>query len=92
MIEDLAAIFSNKCILITGGLGFIGSNLTLRLARLGAKVTLVDLLIPEHGGNRPALYSAEPKRSRKEPLTPSLSDFYEHDGHMSRTVKPQAGI
>jgi UDP-glucose 4-epimerase len=43
--------FSNKKILITGGLGFIGSNLARRLVGLRAKVTLVDSLIPLHGGN-----------------------------------------
>jgi len=39
-------------VLITGGLGFIGSNLAHRLAALGARVTIVDALIPEYGGNR----------------------------------------
>jgi len=43
--------FKNKKVLITGGLGFIGSNLARRLVGLGAKVTLVDSLIPEYGGN-----------------------------------------
>jgi UDP-glucose 4-epimerase len=37
--------------LITGGLGFIGSNLAGRLVELGADVTLVDAMIPEYGGN-----------------------------------------
>lgn len=44
--------FISKNILITGGLGFIGSNLTRRLVEMGTNVTLVDSLIPEYGGNR----------------------------------------
>ena len=37
--------------MITGGLGFIGSNLARRLVDLGADVLLVDSLIPDYGGN-----------------------------------------
>src|SRR5262245_10062156 len=37
--------------MITGGLGFIGSNLARQLVELGADVLLVDSLIPEYGGN-----------------------------------------
>lgn len=37
--------------MITGGIGFIGSNLAHRLVDLGAHVTLIDSLIPEYGGN-----------------------------------------
>lgn len=44
--------FSRAKVLITGGLGFIGSNLARRLVGLGAAVTLVDSLVPEYGGNR----------------------------------------
>jgi len=43
--------FQNKRVLITGGLGFIGSNLARRLVANGAKVTLADSLIPLYGGN-----------------------------------------
>lgn len=37
--------------MITGGLGFIGSNLAIRLAEVGAQVTLMDAMIPDYGGN-----------------------------------------
>ena len=43
--------YENKKIIITGGLGFIGSNLARALVAQGADVTLVDSLIPQYGGN-----------------------------------------
>ncbi len=43
-------VLSNADVLVTGGLGFIGSALARRLLALGARVTLVDSLIPRHGG------------------------------------------
>lgn len=43
--------FKNKKILITGGLGFIGSNLAIKLSEYGSKIILVDSMIPEYGGN-----------------------------------------
>ena len=46
-----ASPFSGQRVLITGGLGFIGSTLARRLVGQGAEVTLVDSLIPEYGGN-----------------------------------------
>lgn len=48
---DTAAGFAGKRVLITGGLGFIGSNIARRLAQHDAQVLLVDSLIPEYGGN-----------------------------------------
>ena len=53
--------FDRKKVLITGGLGFIGSNLAIRLVELGADVTLVDSLIPTYGGN---LWNVEPIKTR----------------------------
>lgn len=44
-------IFSGANVLITGGAGFIGSNLARRLVGAGATVTIADSFIPEYGGN-----------------------------------------
>jgi nucleoside-diphosphate-sugar epimerase len=43
--------FRNKEVLITGGLGFIGSNLAIALVRLGARVTIIDNMLPRQGGS-----------------------------------------
>jgi UDP-glucose 4-epimerase len=43
--------YRGRAVMITGGLGFIGSNLARRLTGLGADVLLVDSLIPDYGGN-----------------------------------------
>ncbi len=43
--------YRGRRVMITGGLGFIGSNLAHRLAALGADILLVDSLIPDYGGN-----------------------------------------
>src|SRR5580765_2452213 len=52
MATEFTKEFADRNILITGGMGFLGSNLAIRLADLGARVTLVDSLVPEYGGNR----------------------------------------
>ena len=51
MAASLRKTYAGQRVLITGGAGFIGSNLARRLVRLGAKVTLVDSMVPEYGGN-----------------------------------------
>jgi len=53
--------FRDKSVLITGGVGFIGSNLAAYLVSLGADVLLVDSLIPKYGGN---LYNIAPIREQ----------------------------
>lgn len=60
--------FNGKKVLITGGLGFIGSNLAMRLVEAGADVSLVDSLIPEYGGN---LWNIEPVKNQ---LRVNISD------------------
>jgi nucleoside-diphosphate-sugar epimerase len=49
--------FRGARVLITGGAGFIGSTLAIRLVQLGAQVTVLDSLIPEYGGN---LFNLQP--------------------------------
>jgi UDP-glucose 4-epimerase len=48
---DFAAFYSGRPVMVTGGMGFIGSNLARRLVDLGARVIVVDSLIPDCGGN-----------------------------------------
>lgn len=55
-----AEALSGRRILITGGLGFIGSNLARRLVEVGADVLLVDSMIPEYGGNVANIAGIEP--------------------------------
>lgn len=52
MTEQHASFWRGVRTLVTGGLGFIGSNLVHRLHALGARVMVVDALVPGHGGNR----------------------------------------
>ena len=61
-------LFAGAKVLITGGLGFIGSFLAQRLVQLDAKVTLVDSLIPQYGGN---LFNI---RDIKEQVTVNITD------------------
>lgn len=66
--------YKHKRILITGGLGFIGSNLAIRLVQLGSHVTLLDSMIDAYGGN---LFNIEPVRSK---LTVNISDMRDKYG------------
>jgi UDP-glucose 4-epimerase len=68
--------FRGRRVVITGGLGFIGSNLARRLAAAGASILLVDSLIPEYGGN---LFNIE---GIEDKVTVNISDV--RDEHSMR--------
>lgn len=68
--------FDGARVLITGGCGFIGSNLARRLKGLGAEIVLVDSLVPEYGGN---LFNIEDLRDR---VTLNVADV--RDPHSMR--------
>jgi len=50
--DFVLAPFAGQRCLVTGGLGFIGANLAVALAGAGARVDVVDALVPQHGGDR----------------------------------------
>jgi UDP-glucose 4-epimerase len=50
-VKAYREFYRDRPVLITGGLGFIGSNLAHQLVALGARVLIVDSLIPDYGGN-----------------------------------------
>jgi nucleoside-diphosphate-sugar epimerase len=57
----LTEFYRGRRVLVTGGLGFIGSNLAIRLAGLDAEVVLVDSMLPAYGAT---LRNIEPVRER----------------------------
>jgi UDP-glucose 4-epimerase len=59
--EEIKKSFEGKEVLVTGGLGFVGSNLAAKLVDCGAHVLLMDAMIPGLGGN---LFNVEPVRDR----------------------------
>ena len=50
-LTDLRSQFNGRSVLITGGMGFIGSNLAHRLVHLGVEVVIVDSFVPDQGAN-----------------------------------------
>jgi UDP-glucose 4-epimerase len=50
-VSDHRDFYRDRQVLVTGALGFIGSNLSRTLADLGARVLAVDSLLPDYGGN-----------------------------------------
>jgi len=76
------SLFRGKRALLTGGLGFIGSTLAMRLVDLGAQVVVVDSLIPEYGGNR---FNVDGYEDR---LTVNIADVRDEHG-MAYLVQKQ---
>jgi UDP-glucose 4-epimerase len=60
-MTDYGTFYSGRKVMVTGGLGFIGSNLVRQLVDAGADVLIVDSLIPEYGGNRFNIDGIEPR-------------------------------
>jgi UDP-glucose 4-epimerase len=81
-VPSLKKSFAGKKVLITGGLGFIGSNLARALVPFGAKVTLVDSLVPEYGGNLRNIVGIERR------LRVNISDVRDHHS-LPRFVRGQ---
>ncbi|HMV50101.1 MAG TPA: NAD-dependent epimerase/dehydratase family protein [Blastocatellia bacterium] len=76
---EFKSVFENRRVLITGALGFIGSNLARRLVALGARVLLVDSLIPEYGGN---LFNIAGLTTEEDRVQVNISDV--RDAHSMR--------
>jgi nucleoside-diphosphate-sugar epimerase len=74
------SFYTKKNVLITGGLGFLGSNLAIRLLDLGASVTLYDGLIPDLGAN---YFNIESIKDRVEIVTANVGDRSIMDRHVS---------
>lgn len=64
--------WKGRRVLITGGMGFVGSNLAIRLVGLGAKVTIADAMIAEYGGN---LFNIA---SIRDKVTVNFGDICDH--------------
>ncbi len=75
-IEALESYYRGRDCLVTGGLGFIGSNICRVLVRMGARVTAVDSLLPDFGGNLWNIHDIE------DELTVNIADV--RDVHSMR--------
>lgn len=74
--------YADRRVMVTGGLGFIGSHLAERLVELGAHVTIVDSLVPAYGGNE---YNVESFADR---VRVSITDIRDRHG-MAHLLKGQ---
>lgn len=79
---NLASMFLHQSVLITGGLGFIGSNLAYKLLELGAKVTVVDNFDLDSGANP---FNVEDIKDHIQIIEADIND----EDQMKRAVKGQ---
>lgn len=79
--------WAGKEVLITGGLGFLGSNLAIELLGLGATVTIVDAMIPYLGGNE---FNIDPVKDHPH-LRVNISNIQDRDT-MEHLVKKKDHI
>ena len=70
---EVAESYRGLRVMVTGGLGFIGSNLVRQLVNIGAQVLVVDAMIPSHGGNPANLVGFENR------VRISITDLRDHD-------------
>jgi UDP-glucose 4-epimerase len=75
---ELHESLRGRNVLITGGLGFLGSTLARELVSAQANVVLVDSLVPEYGGNRENIAGLE------DAVTVNVSDV--RDQHSLREL------
>jgi UDP-glucose 4-epimerase len=65
------SFFRDKKVVVSGGLGFIGSNLTLRLVLEGARVTVIDSSVPGCGAN---LFNLQPVADQVKVVPHDIGD------------------
>jgi UDP-glucose 4-epimerase len=96
---DFQGLFRDKRALITGGIGFIGSNLARRLLLLGAQVSIIDTLAPDFGGNPFNIQDIKDRiqvsigdmgdETRMEPLLPEADYLFNLAAQVSHTGSMQ---
>ncbi|HAK89630.1 MAG: NAD-dependent epimerase [Nitrospirae bacterium GWC2_46_6] len=81
-MDKIYSFYKDRSVIITGGLGFIGSSLAIRLTEVGARVTIVDSLISQYGGN---MFNVEPI---KDSVKINIMDIRDRHG-MNNLVRGQ---
>ncbi|MCB0999589.1 MAG: NAD-dependent epimerase/dehydratase family protein [Acidimicrobiales bacterium] len=91
-VADLDTMRAHGCV-VTGGLGFIGSNLVHRLVAHGIPVRIVDAVVAEHGANRRNIdgldvevLEADVGDPRVAPMLRGVSHVFNLAGQVSHTA------